>query len=60
MPGSRFVGSSNADLSGYLQILRTVGTQQLLQEKYQWNKDGNGEWWLYDESGGLLGNGTWN
>lgn len=60
MPGSRFIGSSNADLSGYLQILRTVGAQQLLQEKYQWNKDGNGEWWLYDESGGLLGNGTWN
>ncbi len=59
LPGSKFVGLVNSDRSGTLEIISTIGNTELLQQKYQWDSAGAGEWWEYDQDGNLIGQGTW-
>lgn len=59
LQGKKFIGMANEDRSGVLEIVSTTGDQDMLQEKYQWDKDGAGEWWQYDNQGNLVDTGMW-
>ena len=47
---------SNPDLSGELYFY----TDNLLTSKTTWDKDGNGQWWEYDEEGNIVTSGSWS
>ncbi len=47
---------SNPDKSGELYFY----TNNVLISKTIWDKDGNGQWWEYDEQGNLLNSGSWS
>lgn len=57
--GNRFVGQSNADKSGTLQVYASSGGESALIEEYEWAADGSGNWAVYD-GGELVDSGTWN
>ena len=58
MAGSRFVGTINADQSGVLEVYQLSGSVYGLAQKYQWNQEGAGQWWEYD-NGTVTANGSW-
>lgn len=57
--GGTFVGVLNPDKSGTLEIYENIGGQDVLSEKYQWNADGSGQWWIY-ENGQEKESGSWS
>ena len=44
---SAFSGSINADNSGVLDDYKGVDQNNII-EKYEWDQDGNGKWWAYN------------
>ncbi len=48
--------TSNPDLSGELRFF----TNNVLVSKTTWDKDGNGQWWEYDDQGNLTDSGSWS
>ena len=56
--GNTYSGVLNADKSGTLEVSQTADGQTVLLEKYQWNADGSGRWWTY-ENGKVKESGTW-
>ncbi len=57
--GGTFIGVVNPDKSGSLEIYKTINGQDILIEKYQWNADGSGQWWVY-ENGEVKDSGSWS
>lgn len=56
--GNAYAGVLNADKSGTLEISQAADGQNVLLEKYQWNADGSGQWWTY-ENGEIKESGSW-
>ncbi len=52
--GDKIIIKQNPDLSGVLEVYEN----NLLTFKAQWNADGSGSWWTY-ENGSLTDSGTW-
>lgn len=48
MAGTRFIGNVNADNSGTLEVRQISDSIYVLTQKYQWDAQGAGEWWEYE------------
>ncbi len=52
----------NEDDSGSIQVYKIISeTEKLLEFKAEWNSDGDGEWWVYEDNGTTVeDHGTWD
>ncbi len=53
----RYTFVNNKDNSGSLEEYTNGSTLAL---KVTWKSDGSGQWWEYDDQGGVVGSGTWS
>jgi hypothetical protein len=59
LAGSRFVGQVNTDHSGNLEVHQLAGDIYVLAQKYQWDTQGAGQWWEY-ENDVVKNSGQWD
>ena len=57
--GRTFEGVLNTDHSGTLHVFESQNGQNILIEKYDWDAEGVGQWWTY-ENGELKESGAWS
>ncbi|MDZ7725258.1 MAG: hypothetical protein U5R06_21190 [candidate division KSB1 bacterium] len=57
--GIRLLAAVNADSSGWAEQYEYMDNQFVLNEKYEWDAQGNGEWWNYNTDGSVSASGTW-